>query len=98
MWSAFVSNLFVPLLLLLCVLFYTFHVFRTIFRRAQFISLQVIPCAVLSLFIHPTTSHLLFNRISWAFCVYLEAISVLPQLRLMQSIQVRQQAISARRS
>ncbi|KAG4193659.1 hypothetical protein ERO13_A06G004100v2 [Gossypium hirsutum] len=48
----------------------------------------VIPCAVLSLFIHPTTSHLLFNRICWAFCVYLEAISVLPQLRLMQNIQI----------
>ncbi|GMJ14881.1 hypothetical protein like AT4G38790 [Hibiscus trionum] len=48
----------------------------------------VIPCAVLSLFIHPTTNHLLFNRICWAFCVYLEAISVLPQLRLMQNIQI----------
>ncbi|KAL4285323.1 hypothetical protein GQ457_16G013060 [Hibiscus cannabinus] len=48
----------------------------------------VIPCAVLSLFVHPTTSHILFNRICWAFCVYLEAISVLPQLRLMQNIQI----------
>ncbi|KAE8677106.1 E3 ubiquitin ligase BIG BROTHER-related-like [Hibiscus syriacus] len=48
----------------------------------------VIPCAVLSLFAHPTTSHISFNRICWAFCVYLEAISVLPQLRLMQNIQI----------
>ncbi|XVF63688.1 hypothetical protein PTKIN_Ptkin09bG0107000 [Pterospermum kingtungense] len=48
----------------------------------------VIPCAVLSLLVHPSTSHHLFNRICWAFCVYLEAISVLPQLRLMQNIEI----------
>ncbi|TYG71991.1 hypothetical protein ES288_D05G443800v1 [Gossypium darwinii] len=42
-------------------------------------------CAVLALCIHPTTSHNLLNRISWAFCVYLEAVSVLPQLRVMQN-------------
>ncbi|XP_007017802.2 PREDICTED: putative ER lumen protein-retaining receptor C28H8.4 [Theobroma cacao] len=48
----------------------------------------VIPCAVLSMFIHPSTSHHWFNRICWAFCVYLEAISVLPQLRVMQNIEI----------
>ncbi|XVE94561.1 hypothetical protein REPUB_Repub02eG0019600 [Reevesia pubescens] len=48
----------------------------------------VIPCAVLSLFIHPSTSHRSLNRICWAFCVYLEAISVLPQLRIMQNIEI----------
>ncbi|OIV99602.1 hypothetical protein TanjilG_17412 [Lupinus angustifolius] len=48
----------------------------------------VIPCAVLALLIHPSTSHLLFNRISWAFCVYLEAVSVLPQLRVMQNTKI----------
>ncbi|WJX59773.1 hypothetical protein P8452_45054 [Trifolium repens] len=37
----------------------------------------VIPCAVLSLLIHP------INRILWAFCVYVEAVSVLPQLQVM---------------
>ncbi|TYG59577.1 hypothetical protein ES288_D08G314200v1 [Gossypium darwinii] len=45
-------------------------------------------CAVLALCIHPTTSHNLLNRISWAFCVYLEAISVLPQLRVMQNTKI----------
>uniref|UniRef100_A0A803NRS4 Uncharacterized protein n=1 Tax=Cannabis sativa TaxID=3483 RepID=A0A803NRS4_CANSA len=39
----------------------------------------VVPCAVLALLIHPSTSHHLLNRIFWAFCVYLEAVSVLPQ-------------------
>ncbi|XP_065847661.1 uncharacterized protein [Euphorbia lathyris] len=48
----------------------------------------LIPCAVLSLLIHPTTQHYLINRICWAFCVYLEAVSVLPQLRVMQNTKI----------
>ncbi|KAB1671530.1 hypothetical protein ES319_D07G207200v1 [Gossypium barbadense] len=45
-------------------------------------------CTVLALCIHPTTSHNLLNRISWAFCAYLEAVSVLPQLRVMQNTKI----------
>ncbi|KAH9693356.1 hypothetical protein KPL70_016652 [Citrus sinensis] len=48
----------------------------------------LIPCAVLSFLIHPSTHHHLVNRISWAFCVYLEAVSVLPQLRVMQNTKI----------
>ncbi|KAF5455772.1 hypothetical protein F2P56_025318, partial [Juglans regia] len=48
----------------------------------------VIPCAVLSFLIHPTTQHHILNRIFWAFCVYLEAVSVLPQLRVMQNTKI----------
>ncbi|EMS56890.1 ER lumen protein retaining receptor [Triticum urartu] len=48
----------------------------------------VIPCAVLALVVHPSTSHNIANRFSWAFCVYLEAVSVLPQLRLMQNTKI----------
>ncbi|KMZ64815.1 putative ER lumen protein retaining receptor [Zostera marina] len=48
----------------------------------------VIPCALMSFLIHPSTSHNLINRVSWAFCVYLEAVSVLPQLRLMQNTKI----------
>ncbi|OAY77850.1 putative ER lumen protein-retaining receptor C28H8.4 [Ananas comosus] len=48
----------------------------------------VLPCAVLALLIHPSTSHNILNRICWAFCVYLEAVSVLPQLRLMQNTKI----------
>ncbi|VAI86889.1 unnamed protein product [Triticum turgidum subsp. durum] len=40
---------------------------------------------VLAFIAHPSTSHVMINRICWAFCVYLEAVSVLPQLRLMQN-------------
>lgn len=48
----------------------------------------LVPCAVLSILIHPSTSHFILNRVLWAFCVYLEAVSVLPQLRLMQNAKV----------
>ncbi|KAH9759074.1 hypothetical protein KPL71_016891 [Citrus sinensis] len=48
----------------------------------------LIPCAVLSFLIHPSTHHHLVNRISWAFCVYLEAVSVLPQLQVMQNTKI----------
>ncbi|XP_008799412.1 ER lumen protein-retaining receptor erd-2.2-like [Phoenix dactylifera] len=47
-----------------------------------------VPCAVLALLIHPSTSHNIVNRIFWAFCVYLEAVSVLPQLHLMQNTKI----------
>ncbi|KAL3631640.1 hypothetical protein CASFOL_024624 [Castilleja foliolosa] len=48
----------------------------------------VIPCAIIALLIHPSTSHHIINRIAWAFCVYLEAVSVLPQLRVMQNTKI----------
>ncbi|KAM7264215.1 hypothetical protein ACFE04_001898 [Oxalis oulophora] len=46
------------------------------------------PCVVLALVIHPSTSHHIVNRILWAFCVYLEAVSILPQLRVMQNTKI----------
>ncbi|KAI3981618.1 hypothetical protein MKX01_007538 [Papaver californicum] len=46
------------------------------------------PCAVFAVFVHPSTSHHMVNRICWAFCVYLEAVSVLPQLRVMQNTKI----------
>ncbi|XP_002981904.2 putative ER lumen protein-retaining receptor C28H8.4 [Selaginella moellendorffii] len=48
----------------------------------------IIPCAALAFLIHPSTAHNVVNRILWAFCVYLEAVSVLPQLRVMQNTKV----------
>lgn len=44
----------------------------------------IAPCLLLAVFIHPSTRHNFLLRIMWAFCVYLEAVSVLPQLRMMQ--------------
>eukprot|EP01018_Ginkgo_biloba_P035685 Gb_35686 [translate_table: standard] len=52
------------------------------------LGLHVIPCALLALAIHPRTSHNIINKILWAFCVYLEAVSVLPQLRVMQNTKI----------
>ncbi|XP_008789757.1 ER lumen protein-retaining receptor erd-2.2 [Phoenix dactylifera] len=48
----------------------------------------VVPCAVLAILIHPLVDLFQFNRIFWAFCVYLESVSVLPQLRLMQNAKM----------
>ncbi|KAG8048193.1 hypothetical protein GUJ93_ZPchr0008g13314 [Zizania palustris] len=48
----------------------------------------VLPCVALALLVHPSTSHNIINRICWAFCVYLEAVSVLPQLHLMQNTKI----------
>nr|GEV45679.1 putative ER lumen protein-retaining receptor C28H8.4 [Tanacetum cinerariifolium] len=47
-----------------------------------------VPCVILALAIHPSTSHHIINRIFWAFVVYLEAVSVLPQLRVMQNTKI----------
>ncbi|OIW03461.1 hypothetical protein TanjilG_14686 [Lupinus angustifolius] len=51
---------------------------------------KVVPCAVLSLFIHPKLSKRDYsiNSILWAVCIYLESVSVLPQLRLMQNAKI----------
>lgn len=48
----------------------------------------VLPCLVLALMAHPSTTHWLLFRVLWAFCVYVEAVSVLPQLRMMQNAKV----------
>jgi ER lumen protein retaining receptor len=48
----------------------------------------VIPCVALAALAHPGTNHPLAFRILWALCVYLEAVSVLPQLRMMQNAKV----------
>ncbi|XP_052482836.1 uncharacterized protein LOC128036078 [Gossypium raimondii] len=64
------------------------HPRREVKPGSEIMTFQVVPCAVLALCIHPTTSHNLLNRISWAFCVYLEAVSLLPQLRVMQNTKI----------
>ncbi|CAK7349396.1 unnamed protein product [Dovyalis caffra] len=48
----------------------------------------VVPCAVLAFLINPYTRHAYVSQILWAFCVYLESVSVLPQLRLMQNAKM----------
>ncbi|XP_076887337.1 uncharacterized protein LOC143537449 [Bidens hawaiensis] len=48
----------------------------------------VAPCLVLALFINPCTYHCYLSKVMWAFCVYLEAISVLPQLTMMQKTKM----------
>lgn len=47
-----------------------------------------LPCLVLAFLAHPSTRHNFAFRVLWAFCVYLEAVSVLPQLRMLQKARV----------
>ncbi|XP_010246713.1 PREDICTED: putative ER lumen protein-retaining receptor C28H8.4 [Nelumbo nucifera] len=47
-----------------------------------------VPSAILALIVKPYTKHLIINRVLWAFCVYMESVSVLPQLRLMQNAKM----------
>jgi len=49
---------------------------------------QVLPCMVLSIIAKPGTTHFIVHRFLWALCVYLEAVSVFPQLRMMQNSKV----------
>lgn len=48
----------------------------------------LVPCLLLAAVAHPGTRHSFVFRLMWAFCVYLEAVSVLPQLRMMQKAKV----------
>ncbi|KAK9822381.1 hypothetical protein WJX81_006024 [Elliptochloris bilobata] len=47
-----------------------------------------IPCLLAAFIAHPSTRHAFAFRVLWAVCVYLEAVSVLPQLRMMQNAKV----------
>ncbi|KAJ0112367.1 hypothetical protein Patl1_01550 [Pistacia atlantica] len=48
----------------------------------------VVPCAILALMIHPYSYRMSVSGILWAFCVYLESVSVFPQLRMMQNAKM----------
>ncbi|XP_019462787.1 PREDICTED: ER lumen protein-retaining receptor A-like [Lupinus angustifolius] len=48
----------------------------------------IVACAVLAIVVHPHTGHFRIYGTFWSFSVYLEAISVLPQLRYMQNAKL----------
>ena len=54
-------------------------------------SIQAAPCLLVAVFAHPGTHHPLPFRVAWAACVYMEAVSVLPQLRAMQKAKVSEE-------
>ncbi|MFS7944120.1 putative ER lumen protein retaining receptor [Helianthus anomalus] len=53
---------------------------------------MLVPCALLALVIYLHTYHSHLTKVMWAFCVYLEAIGVLPQLTMMQKTKVYESA------
>ena len=67
-----------------------FKLKHTYLAQADTVKLHyvVAPCLLLAVFIKPKTTHHYFNRIMWALCVYLEAVSVYPQLKLLQNLKV----------
>ncbi|KAF5741289.1 putative ER lumen protein-retaining receptor C28H8.4 [Tripterygium wilfordii] len=48
----------------------------------------VVPSIILAILIHPHAFRSNFKQILWAFSVYLEAVSVLPQLRMIQNAKM----------
>ncbi|GAA0152003.1 membrane trafficking regulatory protein [Lithospermum erythrorhizon] len=48
----------------------------------------LVPAAVLAFLVHPDVEYPLVARIFWAFCVYMESVAVLPQLRMMQKAKI----------
>ncbi|CAJ2635092.1 unnamed protein product [Trifolium pratense] len=54
----------------------------------MWLSILVVPSAILAIAINPNTTHIRIARILWAFTVYLETISILPQLRYMQNAKM----------
>ncbi|GJU21754.1 putative ER lumen protein-retaining receptor [Tanacetum coccineum] len=48
----------------------------------------LVPCAIMAVLVHPNSSFPLYTKLMWAFSVYLEAIAVVPQLRMMQRTQM----------
>ncbi|CAL0324413.1 unnamed protein product [Lupinus luteus] len=48
----------------------------------------IVPCAVLAIVAHPYTGYFRIYGSLWSFSTYLEAISVLPQLRYMQNAKL----------
>lgn len=51
----------------------------------------VLPCAALALVLHPNLNNFWATDSAWAFALYLEAVAVLPQLRMFQ--KAREKAI-----
>ncbi|XP_039057595.1 ER lumen protein-retaining receptor erd-2.2-like [Hibiscus syriacus] len=48
----------------------------------------LVPCAVLAVLIHPFGTSTYISQVLWAFCVYLESVSVVPQLRMMKNAKM----------
>ncbi|KAK6940495.1 ER lumen protein retaining receptor [Dillenia turbinata] len=52
------------------------------------LSYVVLPTAILAILIHPHSYFKQVDEVFWAFSTYMEAVSVLPQLRLMQNAKM----------
>lgn len=53
------------------------------------------PCALLAILVQPSGNHMYLHRVLWAFAVYVESVSILPQLKMMQNMKVITQLFAA---
>ncbi|KEH18130.1 ER lumen protein retaining receptor family protein [Medicago truncatula] len=54
----------------------------------MWLSFLVVPSAILAVLINPATPHMWIVRVLFAFTMYLETVSVLPQIRYMQNAKM----------
>ncbi|KAL3850424.1 hypothetical protein ACJIZ3_012306 [Penstemon smallii] len=47
-----------------------------------------VPSAILAALVHPYHHHAMYARVLWAFALYMESVSVLPQLRMLQNTKM----------
>jgi len=62
-----------------------------IYLRAAYLcfhGIQLVPCVIIALIGHPRIPFSLFFTLLWALSNTIEAVSVLPQLRLIQNAKV----------
>ncbi|GAB4841419.1 hypothetical protein Ancab_022141 [Ancistrocladus abbreviatus] len=48
----------------------------------------LLPSAIIAVMVHPYSHYSRISRVLWAFCSYVESVSVLPQLHLMQNAKM----------
>ncbi|CAK8540466.1 unnamed protein product [Lathyrus sativus] len=54
----------------------------------MWISLLVVPSEILAVLVNPRTPHVWLVRVVFAFTIYVEPVSVLPQIRYMQNAKM----------
>ncbi|XP_058745402.1 uncharacterized protein LOC131618154 [Vicia villosa] len=54
----------------------------------MWISFLVVPSAILAVLVNPYTPHVWISRVVFAFTMYVETVSVLPQIRYMQNAKM----------
>lgn len=85
---SFGFDIFLPFFFSFSLTLFSFFQPKTDTQKNNLRYVVAAPCLLAALAAHPTTHHPLPFRVLWAACVFMEALSVLPQLRMMQRAKV----------